>query len=579
MVNINLITGTKTKFYDPEMVLIFDYSRANVELAKQIPGARYSKRAKSWHFPTSSAAALFAAFPAAIVNRNVKTEFKDYDFNTIDFPEQVTMGWGTDAYKIPTVYHLGSAAEEIKIRATPYAYQKAGIKFLVKGGNVILADDMGLGKTLQAIGASVLLKAKKVLVICPNSAKYNWAAEIAKFAPTANYIVVDGNRQERARILQSKSRFMFYIINYDALPTLSEVAQSLKPDIIILDEAHRIKNRKTKRSRAVKKIPSRYKFLLTGTPLMNRVEELWSLLKFIEPTRWPSYTTFVNTYCAKGGYQNREIVGYKNLGELQEKLGRIMLRRRKDEVLKDLPDKVFQDYYVDLDAKTMAIYRQAEQQTIAYITENKSIAINGIFAKLTRLKQIAVAPEILGAEHKSTKIIECEKIVDEILESGQKVIIYSQFRRVTDYLERLFRARGIKLVHVNGRVDAQQRKVLVDEFQNNPECQVFIGTTQSCKEAITLTAASYVIFMDKLWNPADNNQAMDRCHRIGQKNTVNVISLIAKHTIEETIEKRLEDKQDLFNAVIESDDGVVLKKNVTGDLLGELSEILKRNGS
>jgi SNF2 family DNA or RNA helicase len=270
-------------------------------------------------------------------------------------------------------------------------------------------------------------------------------------------------------------------------------------------------------------------------------------------------------------------VGYKNLGELQEKLGKIMLRRRKDEVLKNLPEKIYQDYYLDLDVKTMAIYRQAEKQTIAYINENKSIAINGILAKLTRLKQIAVAPEILGAEHKSAKIVECEKIVDEILESGQKVIIYSQFRRVTDYLEKIFRAKGIELVHINGTVDARQRKVLVDEFQNSPDCKLFIGTTQSCKEAINLTAATYVVFMDKLWNPADNNQAMDRCHRIGQKNTVNIISLIAKNTIEETIEKRLEEKQDLFNAVIEDDNGVVLRKNTTENLLENLAEILRHS--
>ena len=571
MIKIDLIAGTRAKFYDPELIISLDYDIEDLNFIRSLEGRKYHKNSKTWRLPKKHLSTLLKKFPHAIVNKNVKELYPHENFNTIDFPTSITMGWGVDSYITDTVYKLNADAP-IKIKATPYAYQKEGIKFLASNKNAILADDMGLGKTLQAISAAVLVKGKKVLIICPSSAKYNWAEEINKFAPNAGYIVVDGNKSERQKMLLTKSKIMFYIINYDALLSLLDIVQVLKIDIIILDEAHRIKNRQAKRTKAVRKINAPYKFLLTGTPLMNRIDELWSLLKFIQPNQWPGYDTFVKQYCEKGGYQNREIIAPKNIDELKNKMNPIMLRRRKDEVLKDLPEKIYQDCYIDLDPKTMSIYKQAENEARAYITQNKSIAINGIFAKLTRLKQIAVAPEILGAQHQSAKVIECEKIVDEILSTDGKVIIYSQFKDVTTHLETLFNKKGISLVHINGSVSARDRQILVNEFQNNNECKIFLGTTQSCKEALTLTAANYVIFMDKLWNPQDNRQAADRAYRIGQKNTVNIISLIAKNTIEERIEKTLMNKQDLFDMVIENDDGALITRNILDR--NSLAEIL-----
>ena len=572
MVNIALLSGTKTKFYDPEVVIKFDYDPVALQFIRSLPGKKFNKRTKTWHIPSQSLEAVLDYFPDAVVNKNIKTKYPKRSFSSIDFPTTITMGWGSEAYTINTVYKLNTG-EPIKVRATPYQYQREGIKFLATQKNVILADDMGLGKTLQSLSATVLIKAKKVLIVCPASAKYNWAEEIEKFIPNAGYVVVDGSKSERQRILRSKAKIMFYIINYDALLTLEEEVSELNPDVIILDEAHRIKNRRAKRTKAIKKLNAPYKFLLTGTPLMNRIEELWSLLKFIQPNKWPGYDAFVKQYCVKGGYQNRENVGVKNLDVLKSRMKPIMLRRRKDEVLKDLPEKIYQDCYIDLDPKTMAIYRQAENEARAYVSQNKSIAINGIFAKLTRLKQISVAPEILGATHQSAKIVECEKVVEELTSEGKKVIIYSQFKDVTNYLEKLFRNKGINLVHVNGDVSTQDRQKMVNEFQNNKDCMIFLGTTQACKEALTLTAASHVIFMDKLWNPQDNRQAADRAHRIGQKNTVNVISFIARNTIEERIEKILKEKQDLFDEVIEKDNGVVVeRKTLNSKTL--ISEIL-----
>lgn len=573
MLYINLISGSKTKFFDPEIVISFDYDKNILMNLKSVGEGKYNKRTKTWHYPKEKLDTLLKTFPNAIVNQNIKKIYANTVFSEIDFPKEITVGWGAEAYKINTTYNLPDNNKEIKINAKPYPYQKEGIKFLVRGKKVILADDMGLGKTLQAISAAILLKKKSILIVSPNSAKYNWADEIQKFAPNASYIVIDGTKIERERMLLSKVKFQFYIVNYDALPTIIDSVIKLNPNILILDEAHRIKNSKTKRAKAVKKINAEYKFLLTGTPLMNRVEEMWSLLKTIEPNKWAGHDAFVKHYCQKGGFQNREIVGYQNLDELKAKLHPIMLRRRKDEVLKDLPEKLYKDYYIDLDAKTMAIYKQAEKEARAYITENKSIAINGIFAKLTRLKQIAVAPEILGAEHQSIKIKTALEIIDEILSSNEKVIIYSQFRSVTELLEKELLKKDIKNIHINGTVSAQTRQELVRQFQNDEKTKVFIGTTQSCKEALTLTAANYIIFLDKLWNPQDNRQAEDRAFRIGQKKNVTVISIIAKNTIEEKIEKTLKDKQDLFNDIIEKDGGATINRETTNNLLETLFKI------
>ena len=568
MIKIKVVSGTRTKFYNPEYVITFDYDKDTLYKIKGIAGAKYNKRTKSWHLPEKMGTTIISTFPDAIVSDTIKKQFPNKQFNDIDFPKEITLGWGADSYKMPTVYKK-SSNKELKIVAKPYPYQKEGIKFMVQRQNSILADDMGLGKTLQSLTASILLKSKKTLIICPNTAKYNWASEIEKFIPSASYIVIDGSKQDRQKILHSKYPFMFYILNYDAVMALNDDIISLNPDMIIYDEAHRMKNRKTKRTRAAKKISAKYKILLTGTPLMNRVEELWSLLKIIEPNKWPGYDAFVKRYCEKGGYQNREIVGYQNLDELKEKMSKIMLRRRKDEVLKQLPEKIYQDCYLDLDTKTMSIYKQAEYQTYLELTQNQHITINGIFGKIIRLKQIAVAPEILGATHKSTKIEECEKITEEIIASGNKVVIYSQFKKVTDYLVEMF-SKKYKIAYINGDVSSMERKNQIDLFQNDPQTPIFIGTIQSCKEAINLTAASYIIFMDKLWNPQDNRQAEDRCHRHGQEKNVNIISLIAKNTIEEKIEKKLSDKQDLFNTVIEKDGGAKIAKKTPNDIIKEL---------
>lgn len=571
MIWISLIKGSKAKFYDPECVVKFDYDKDTLYQLKGIGTGKYNKRTKTWHFPKKDIDKLLDIFPDAIVNRNIKQLFPNRDFDVIDFPTQLTFGWGTTAYKQPTIYKLSNKLSPLKVHAKPYGFQKEGIKFLVTNKNSILADDMGLGKTLQSLTASVLLKSNKTLIICPNSAKYNWAQEIERYLPDASYIIVEGTKKEREKILLTKQKINFFIINYDAIWNLLDTFKGLHFDLMILDEAHRIKNRKAKRTRAVKKLNTKHRILLTGTPLMNRVEEMWTLLKIIEPNKWPGYDSFVKEYCEKGGYQGREIIKYKNLDQLKNKLQDNMLRRRKDEVLKDLPEKIYQDYYLDLDPETLKIYRQAETQAFAEISKNEKITINGIFGKLTRLKQIAVAPEILGAKHESIKIQETRRIVEEVLDSGQKIIIYSQFKKVTEYLHTLFvDTYKLPVAYISGDVPADQRQLEVNKFQNQPDCQIFLGTTQSCKEALNLTAATYVLFMDKLWNPADNRQAEDRCYRIGQKNAINVISLIAKNTIEEKIEEKLKQKQDIFNDVIETDGGAIIKRQTPKDLIRSL---------
>ncbi len=430
-----------------------------------------------------------------------------------------------------------------------YDFQRVGVSFLTRAGRAILGDDMGLGKTLQAIAACEELGAERVLVICPNTLKGNWEKEILKWIPDASVQVVHGSRAKRVKQLASSARYT--IINYEAL-RLHREELSQDWDVAILDEAHRIKNRDRQVSRAAFRIAKKAKHVyhLTGTPIMNRPEEIWSLLHAMFPGEYASYWGFVREHCHL--YNNgfgTDIGNVKDPQKFRDMLAPLMLRRKKEEVLEDLPSRTLQKYYVQLKGRQGAAYRQMEKDMAVQLSTGEMMTASMVLARITRLKQIAVSPELVGVEGPSAKL---DVMMDIINDAGdQKVVVFSQFAEAIKLAAGRLTEAGIGHAVLIGETRKEDREAGIERFQNDPACRVFLASIQAGGLGITLTAGSIGIFLDKHWTPAINNQAADRLHRIGQERPVTIYEILAEGSIEEWIEELLEEKKDTFDSLIE----------------------------
>ena len=465
---------------------------------------------------------------------------------------------------------------------TLYDFQRVGTDFLSKTKGAILADDMGLGKTIQSIATVDNIGAKKVLVICPASLKLNWENEIEKWLPNTKTSVISGTKEKKLEKLKKDARF--YIINYASIREKSRAKidgkwtkidnpifkklHSQKWGAVIFDEAHRIKNRKSQQTKAAHKLIKKGErvYHLTGTPIMNSPEEIWSLLHSLDSQKFSSFWRFVNTHCEvwDNGF-GKEIGGAKNPKEFRELLKPYMLRRVKEEVVEDMPDLTINQRWVELEDKQQKIYDQMEKRMVAEFSEGETVAAPIIISKIMRLKQISVSPQLIDQkkEYKSAKINALFDIIDGAGE--QKVVVFTQYQEAAKLVANKLEKQGIGYGMIHGGVDQDKRQGEVDRFQNDPNCKVFVATIKAGGLGITLTAGSIAVFLDKDWTPANNNQAIDRLHRIGQESNVTVVELLAKNTIEEYIEKMLEDKQETFDTLIE---GKVNGKEILLNLMG-----------
>ena len=476
---------------------------------------------------------------------------------------------------------------DTQLADTLYDYQRVGTNFLSKAEGAILADDMGLGKTIQTLAAIDNKKSLPALIICPASIKGNWKNEIEKWLEGYKIIVIKGNKEQRLKCLKEDADF--YIGNYALLreksrskingnwtkvenPIFSEI-KNREWGAMVFDEAHKIKNRKSQQTKGAHKvIKSADKvYHLTGTPIMNAPEEIWSLLHSLDDVKFSSFWRFVNRFCET--YDNGfgiDIVGVKNPAEFKEMLKPYMLRRVKEEVLEDMPDLTVQKQWVDLEEKQQKIYNQMEKRMIAEISEQETVAAPVVIAKITRLKQIAVSPTLISDDSKEFKSTKINALMDILEGAGQqKVVVFSQFKQAINLVKNELEKEGYEYGILTGDIDQDQRQKEVDKFQNDPNCKIFLATIKAGGLGINLTAGSIAVFLDKDWTPANNSQAVDRLHRIGQKDNVTVIELMAKNTIEEYIEKVLEEKQETFDNLIEGKvNGKELLMNMGVDMDG-----------
>ena len=450
-----------------------------------------------------------------------------------------------------------------------YPYQKKTVEILMNnGGKLILGDDMGSGKTLQSLAYAMHSHKQKIMIVCPAVVKYNWENEVMKW--TNEFAFVVDAKTESADLRNCTAKFV--IINYDILGKFIKELMSIDFDLLIGDEIHYAKSVNSKRSKYLRflarKIPQMV--LMSGTPILSRPVELFNILNMIDPTNWGDYYAYTVKYCQ--GHRDRfgwNVKGASNMDELQQKISKYFLRRTKEEILPQLPPKTFIDYYVELSPEIRDRYDLAFDEFAVYLKDIKK-------KKGSEIQRIMQAEALvkLGALRQITtegKLEAVKELIEEITENGDKVVVFSCYNAP---LEKLHQILGYKSVLVTGKVDAEERQDLIDNFQRNPDCQVFLGGTKSAGVGITLTAASKVVFIDYSWTPADHHQALDRCHRLGQTSAhVDIYQLYAKNSIDEYMNKLLIKKQKIFDRIIDGKD-VSGEENtsVQQDLIKELSK-------
>lgn len=456
-------------------------------------------------------------------------------------------------------------------------YQLTGVKWLYNlaktGFGGILADEMGLGKTIQVIYyIKQMLKdnpTSKFLIVVPTSLAYNWEHEFDSFASQIKKAICISSKEKRKHILKDLNKINVIITTYGLLREDEEIYENLNFNTMIIDEAQNIKNNHAGITKVVKSIKAETKFALTGTPLENSILELWSIFDFIMPGYLANLTKFQSKYKIKDFDEDSEIL----IKGLSKQINPFILRRKKSDVVKELPEKLINDIYIDLKDEQKKLYvaelnRVKEEMDKIIKEEGMNKARFLILQLLTKLRQICIDPSIIYNNYKdgSNKLDELERIVTEYTKNNHKVLIFSSFKTALNIVKEKLNNLKIKTYMIDGSVPAKTRIEMVDNFNENDDIKVFLIMLKSGGTGLNLASADVVIHLDLWWNPQAENQATDRAHRIGQTNTVEVIHLITKGTIEEKILELQNKKRILSDKLI---DGEIRDKNIISELTKE----------
>ncbi|ENK0557410.1 DEAD/DEAH box helicase [Clostridium sporogenes] len=447
------------------------------------------------------------------------------------------------------------------LNATLREYQIAGYRWMKTLSNMkfggILADEMGLGKTIQTISFLLSENGAKSFIVAPTSLIYNWQDEFQKFAKTLKIGVIHGSKEERMKVLDDREKYDVLLTTYGTLKNDFQLYKDIIFDYCIIDEGQNIKNPLAQNTDSVKRINSKVRFALTGTPIENNLMELWSIFDFIMPGYLYSEERFQEKFID-------EVEA--NIDKLKTLIRPFILRREKKDVLKDLPYKIEKKFLVEMTTNQEQIYKAYMKSIKEKLKNNKEDKIT-IFSYLTRLRQLCLDPSLIIDEYKggSSKLRVAMELVQEGVDEGKKILLFSQFTSVLKNISKLLEKEGIEYFYLDGSTNASERIKLVNEFNKNSNVKVFLISLKAGGTGLNLTSANLVIHFDPWWNPAVEDQATDRAHRIGQKNLVQVIKLVCKGTIEEKIIMLQEDKKALINNVMNSD----LK---SGNLINTLSK-------
>lgn len=529
------------------LALRFEKNDYVLGVVRDIPGREFVSSMRHWRIPVGSAAHMLALFNTKKVIYQLTDKavlflktYRDVRQDLIDIKMRKPEG--------EVLVH----GMEFPLRA----YQANGADFLSSGRRTLLADDMGLGKTVQALATIIMLKPRTTLIACMNSLKYNWMNEINKHTPGIPAIVVEGSKTRRKAIWESD--YPIKICNYQAFQHDLDI-MPMNWDFIIADEATSIKTHSTATARGIKHVRSDLAVAMSGTPMENHLMEMHSILEFVRPGLLGSRWDFKSRYIEYGF--NGTISGYKNIQDFHERVTPFMLRRRKRDVLTELPDKVYERIDIDLTPEEERLYAKWRSLVVREIDGLGNVTnlwTQNALTRMLRLKQIVDHPLLLEDKHE-TGVAKMSALHDIISSTDQKVVVFTQFKQMAHILARKYGAEIIE-----GDVNPQQRMAIIERFQENDQ-QVLVSTDAGAY-GLTITAASVVVHYDLTWNPAKQAQREDRLHRIGQKNPVTVVNLIAKGTIDEYILDTLFRKMQAFELIVEQADEALMQRITRADI-------------
>ncbi|MDP2997181.1 MAG: DEAD/DEAH box helicase [Bryobacterales bacterium] len=452
----------------------------------------------------------------------------------------------------------GKDPSEGLLKTRLLAYQVRGALFAACRGRVVLADDMGLGKTIQALAAAEMLRRRRgierVLVIAPASVKYQWKTEIEKFTNLSAQ-VIDGLLPRRKQLYASPA--FFNLTSYEVVLKDLELMRELRPDLIILDEAQRIRNWTTATARTIKQLKSRYAFVLTGTPLENKLEELFSVVEFVDGRRLGPAFRFLQEHRMED--EKGRLLGYRGLDRIHQQLDPILLRRTRKEVLTELPPRTDQIFRVPLTEEQAGPYWEQNDilarlmhkwQRQGWLSE---IDLRRITCCIQNMRMLCNSTFLFDKQtNHSPKLEEFREIIRELaLEENRKVVVFSEYERMTHLAGVELGKLGIAFVSLHGGVPAPKRGALMDAFRRDPDCKVFLSTDAG-GVGLNLQAASAVINFEPPWNPARLEQRIGRVHRMGQSQPVQAIHFLTSGSIEERVWETLRIKKSLFAGVFDS---------------------------
>ena len=525
----------KGTYFEDAYLLSFRYDPSTVSKIKELTQRRYLPEEKAWEIPSHE-------LPNLIEKVGIHHIETDKDL----FPE--------DDKKEEIANRLRGIKPVIDFdfKTDPLPHQIEAFNYGMERNMLLISDDMGLGKSKESIDIAVARKNEigKCLIVCGvNSVKYNWEREIATHS-REKAVMIDGKTME-LRVQQLNNWYRgseyFAIINIESLRN-KMIQDALYVGIadgvigaVIVDEIHKAKNGSSQQGKALRTLKTPIRIGLSGTP-MNKAEDLWNILTWLGVEK-RSFWHFRNSYCIMGGFGGYQVVGYKNIDRLHEELSSVMLRRTKEEVL-DLPPKVYSTEFVELTKAQHKLYRDIKAGIIEDL-ENILSSVNPLSCTL-RLRQLTGG--LFAEDNPKLERIK-DMLEEEIIPSGNKAIIFSQWEKITEiYRDALAEYNPI---YITGKIDPEERQKEVERFQTDPNCKLAIGTIGAMGTGLTLNKASYVFFVDKTWNSGDNSQAEDRAHRIGTQGTVNIISLVAKGTVDEGVEEYLVENKALFERVVD----------------------------
>lgn len=473
------------------------------------------------------------------------------------------------ASKLAQLFPLGAADSKLRtlLKVPLYPYQAEGALFAVRAGRALVGDDMGLGKTIQAIAAAEILARhfglSKVLVICPTSLKYQWQSEIARFTgrqgkKTAR--VIAGGRVQRQKdyLLEDFCK----ITNYEKLQPDLDLIAAWAPELVIVDEAQRVKNWNTIAARALKRIDSAYAIVLTGTPLENKLEELISIVQFVDQHRLGPAWKLLHEHQLKD--EAGRVTGYTSLDKIGKTLAPVMIRRRKSEVLRQLPGRTDQNLLVPMTEPQMEYHRDNADEVGKIVMRWRRTRFlsdkdqRRLMCALQNMRMSCNSTYLLDqqADH-GVKADELAALFDKLfVEPEPKAVVFSQWTRTHDIVIRRLEARGIGYVSFHGGIPSEKRPALVERFRNDPACRVFLSTDAG-STGLNLQHASTLVNMDLPWNPAILEQRIARIHRIGQVRPVQIVNFVAKGTIEEGMLSVLAFKRSLSAGILDGGAGEI----------------------